>query len=130
MEFKTWTPTGYYNYQDLNRIEANTKEIAEALLKWGYPTEMQGHIINRDSRRIEFADSLNRLESNIAALAAAIYVPTGWEPPKTTWAAGHKFDYKDANRLERNLERLDTLTNATIGSLIYCGTFSCGEEVI
>lgn len=122
-----WAPDDYYNYGDLNRVETNTAHLASLLEQLGQPVPLT-YITNRDRRRFEFFDSLNRIESNIKALADNFYAPEGWEQPKTTWASLQRFDYRDANRLEHNLLLLYELIQNVIENMKYCGTFTCGEE--
>lgn len=123
-----WTDQDYYNFYDLNRVEANTQYIAAILSDYvGRPVTVSV-ITDRDMMRIEFADSLNRVESNQQTLADNFYAPVGWEPPKTNWRSGQPFSYRDANRLERNLLLIYDLLQKAFDSLKYCGTFAAGED--
>lgn len=121
-----WTRDDYYNANDLNEVEANTQYIADYLTAVGYPITLQPIETGRDYRRVEFADELNRVENNIHALSEGFISPPGYVEPKT-WAALMPFDYRDANRLERNLQLLHTWAVSVVASFRYCGTFACGE---
>lgn len=102
-----WTPQNIY-------------EITERVIQ----TDM-----NRDTKSIEFADSLNRVESNMKYLKGLFVTPPYWEEPKTDWKADDTFSYIDANRLEKNIGSLYSLLKGTIDNYNYCGTYTCGEGV-
>lgn len=126
-----WGPNDYFNYQDMNRIENNTEAVKEALEVLRGPVEIGDIVTNRDMTSIDFDSDLNRIESNIAALANAFVKPTGWQTPKTNWQGGmSRFSYVDAIRLELNLKLLYELIHKTIANLPYCGEYYCGEEVV
>jgi len=123
-----WKESDYYNFADLNRVESNSEYIASLLTSYrGQPVTITV-VTNRDMRRIEFYDSMNRIEANIQTLADNFFEPVGWETPKTNWASGKPFDYRDANRLERNLQLLHDLILKAFDTLKYCGTFYAGED--
>lgn len=121
-----WVATDTYNADDLNRVEASTDYIAGRLAEAGYPATLGTIDTGRTIERIEFADMLNRVESNIDALHSAFVALPNYQEPKE-WGAGMPFDYRDANRLERNLLLIYTWLNRTIDAFRYCGTFACGE---
>lgn len=121
-----WTAADYYNADDLNRVEANTAYVADELGLIGYPVMLEAVRSGRDMTSIEFADSLSRVERNIEALQRDFMPLPGFEE-SNAWAPGKRFDYNDANRLERNLELLHTWLLRLVAGLEYCGTFYCGE---
>jgi len=123
-----WVPTDYYNFEDLNRVENNTLYIAELLRKFGVNLALVS-FTDRDLKRIEFANSLNRIESNIEQLASR-YVPSNWIPIKKDWKANTSFNYQDAIRLEHNLITLYKHYKGNLEIQPYCGVLICGEEVI
>lgn len=122
-----WTPEDFYNFADLDRVESNTQAIVYLLEEHLQIVVDLIIFTSRNVKRFEFYDSLNRIEGNILTLGDTLYKPDGWEQPKTNWRSGQPFDYRDANRLERNLYLLYVLILATIENLKYCGTFHCGE---
>lgn len=122
-----WTAQDFYNADDLNRVEADTQYIAEYLESAGYPVTLEAVRVDRDVTSIEFADSLSRVERNIDALRQAFLAPPGYQAPKV-WAAGKPFGYRDANRLEQNLQLLHDWAVAVVAGFKYCGTFACGED--
>ncbi|MBU5677917.1 hypothetical protein KQI88_15980 [Alkaliphilus sp. MSJ-5] len=122
--------TDYYNFEDMNRVENNTGVIKELIEFLQGNFSLEKLITDRNILSIDFADDLNRIETNIEKLKDNFYKPLNWEPVKTNWKAGDPFSYIDANRLEKNLKLLYDLAKCTTDNLKYCGTFSCGEEVI
>lgn len=128
MEPKTdWTPNDTYNFDDLNRVENNTADVAAFLESIQYKVPPLTVVTNRDKKSIDFISSINRVESNIEALKDAFIIPPGYQGKKT-WAVGMGFDYRDANRLERNLQLLYEWAHLAKENLKYCGTFYCGED--
>ncbi len=125
----SWTEDDYYNAGDLNRVENNTKEIARLIKQLlGMDVGLEPTETNRDYTRIEFAESLNRIERNLERLSV-LNLP-GLRQLKTNWQALDPFDYRDAIRLETNVAILYDILSKNTTSLNYAGTFSCGEEVI
>lgn len=125
-----WTKDDYYNFGDLDRVEGNSSYLADLLTSYRGQAVTIITITARDIKRIEFYDSLNRVEENIQTLADSFYIPIGWIAMKTNWKSGESFTYIDAKRLEINLQLLYELLINAIDSMKYCGTFTCGEEVI
>ncbi len=121
-----WVATDTYNAADLNRVEANSDYIAGRLAEIGYPATLGAIDTGRTIERFEFADMLNRVEANIDALHSAFVALPNYQEPKE-WVAGMPFDYRDANRLERNLLLIYTWLINTIDAFKLCGTFACGE---
>lgn len=123
-----WTDRDYYNAADLNRVESNSAHIADLLTEYrGQPVTISV-VANRDMTRIEFYDSMNRIESNIQTLADNFFEPVGWIEPKTNWQSGQPFDWQDARRLELNLKLIYDLLLKAFDTLKYCGTFYAGED--
>lgn len=123
-----WNDRDYYNFDDLNRVEINSEYVATLLTEYrGEPVTIPV-VTNRDMTKIEFFDSLNRIEGNIQTLADLFFEPVGWIEPKTNWQSGQPFDWRDANRLERNLALLHDLLLKAFESYKYCGTFYAGED--
>lgn len=123
-----WTASDFYNFEDLNRVENNTEVIQDLIRNFGVYLELV-IIHDRDMKRIEFADSLNRIEGNISELGQR-YKPPGWLQNKLDWAANDRFNYQDATRLENNLYLLYRHYKENIDSVPYCGVYICGEEGI
>lgn len=129
MQYKTdWAVDDHYNFEDLNRVESNCQEIADSISTYSTPPTLAGIDTSRDNTDLVFYDDLNRIENNILELKTSTATPLNWITPKTTWATLNKFDYIDANRLESNLQALNTMANNIILELNYCGEIICGQD--
>lgn len=123
-----WSKGDFYNFDDLNNVEMNTRLISD-LVKYFKEIELSiSTVEDRDIKSIEFADSLNRIESNIKLLCDAIK-PIATIEPKTYWQSNMPFSYEDANRLEMNLKTVYEHLTKNIENLNYCGAYVCGEVV-
>lgn len=130
MIFKiNWTSEDYYNFEDLNRVENNTLEIANYLRAIQYTIPLETVKTDRDMTSIDFLNSINRVERNIESIKNNFLTPPNWQDKKI-WSLGMGFDFRDANRLENNLKLLYEWSLIAKDNLVYCGTFSCGEDVI
>ncbi|MBE1554813.1 hypothetical protein [Sporosarcina limicola] len=123
-----WNSADFYNFGDLNRVENNT-EIVSGLVGFFVVLPPLTFVKNRDMKRIEFADSLNRVESNQDALRQR-YTPVGWLQNKLDWEANVAFSFNDARRLEHNLNLLYQHYKGNTEIVPICGAFICGEEAI
>lgn len=123
-----WRSDDKYNSLDLNRVEANTKYIAEVMETAGYHPELAEVSVNWTMESIPFLSDINRIEGNILALERAFTTPPGWEPPVVAWARGRPFTSTEANRLERNILLIYGMLLDAIASFKYAGTFACGED--
>ncbi|GKV55966.1 hypothetical protein NCCP2222_19130 [Sporosarcina sp. NCCP-2222] len=123
-----WTRDDYYNFDDLNRVE-NNAEVVTGLVGYFIPLPPLVSVKDRNMKRIEFADSLNRIESNQDILRQR-YTPIGWLPNKMEWEPNTPFSFSDAIRLEHNLYLLYKHYKGNTETVPICGAFICGEEVI
>lgn len=123
-----WTPSDFYNFKDLNRVENNT-EIVAGLVSYFVNLPPLTFFTNRNMKRIEFANNLNRIEGNQDVLRQR-FTPVGWMDNKLDWKSNNPFSYIDARRLENNMHLLYWHYKGNAESIPFCGTFSCGEEVI
>lgn len=123
-----WNSSHFYNFEDLNRVENNTEVVAGLV---GYFIALPPLVIiaNRDMKRIDFADSLNRIEANQDLLRQR-YTPTGWLDNKLDWEANKGFSFNDAYRLEHNLNLLYRHYKGNTEIVPICGAFTLGEAVI
>lgn len=121
-----WTANDYYNAEDLNRVESNTKYIADYLTGLSYKIPELEVKTDRDITSIDSVSSINRIEENIEAIEDNFITPPGYQNRKN-WALGMSYDYRDANRLENNLKLLYEWAFIAKENLVYCGTFACGE---
>jgi hypothetical protein len=121
-----WTADDYYNAEDLNRVESNLKFVADyfASIQLSLPALM---VINdRDITNMDYLSSINRVERNLDAFTT-VFIPPHWQGTKV-WALGTNFSYRDANRLETNIDLLYVYVQLAKDSFKYCGTLSCGED--
>ena len=126
-----WNKNDYLNHTDMNRVENNTQVVKTSLEQLQGPVEIDEIVTDRDTFSIDFDNDLNRVESNIAALADFFYEPLGWQTPKTDWQGNiSSFSHLDIIRMELNLKLLYELILKTIDALPYCGEYYCGEDVI
>lgn len=124
-----WTSNDYYNAEDLNRVEANTQFVAEYLESIDFTIPLEEVKAGRDMISIDFISSINRIERNLDSVRSNMITPPGYGPMRV-WTNRIGFDYRDANRYERNLELLYKWAHLIFDSYKYCGEFVCGEDVI
>lgn len=123
-----WTPTDFYNYEDLNRVESACDYIAYQISNF-YATDVPIETVkDRTMETIEYADSLARIEQNILTLNTALTRPLTLIEPKVNWTHGEAFSYVDANRLEQNLFFIYDQIEKALSMFKYCGQTICGEE--
>ncbi len=125
-----WTSEDDYNAGDLNRVEANTQFVADFIRSIYYVIPDLEIKTDRDETSIDFISSIKRVEENIDTIRRHFITPLSYED-KREWVIGNepqRFDYRDANRLEKNLLSLYEWAVIAKENLIYCGTFNCGEE--
>lgn len=119
----------YNNFGDFNRVENNTSYINDELVSLGYSPALSTINTSRDKTSIDYDEDINRIESNIKALADASYEPISWLIPETDWVSVYKvFDYTDLNRLESNLVNLKTMVENIDAELEFCGIIISGED--
>ncbi|MEG0451290.1 MAG: hypothetical protein RR595_15650, partial [Lysinibacillus sp.] len=123
-----WSYSDFYNFEDLNRVENNTEVVAN-LIAYFIAIPAMSFITNRDMKRFEFADSLNRIEGNQDGLRQR-YTPVGWLTNKLDWEENSAFSFNDAKRLEHNLNLLYKHYKGNTELVPICGAFICGEEAV
>lgn len=114
---------GTYNYQDLNRIEGNTQELAARLAVGGYAADVS------DPRTWTAEDfptkgELERVRQNIVALRTALKLHSS--VPQTP-SSLDPMDIGKANNIERIQYSVDRALNAITSMLVNLGTFYIGE---
>lgn len=123
-----WTIKSYVNKEDFDRIESNTKFIADFLNSIYYTIRLEPIKTGRNMLEYESLNDINRIEKNIETIRLNFTTPPGCLPRKV-WRVRRGFDYADMNRLERNLESLHYwATTKARDNQIFAGTFSCGAE--
>ena len=124
-----WLPSDYYNCEDLNRVEEATVVVRDRVAVFrGQLVPLDGIKTNRTEKTIEFADSLNRIETNIYRLVLTFPETMNFRESKTDWTHDEPFDFSDAIRLEKNLYDMYYLIESNISNIPYCGTIVAGES--
>lgn len=126
-----WLPSDYYNAEDLNRVESATKVVRERVITFrGQIVPIDGVKTDRTETSIEFADSLNRIETNIFRLKLTFPETYKFNPSKTDWTHNTPFSFADARRLEQDLYDMWYRIENNISNIPYCGTVIAGERGI
>lgn len=124
-----WLPSDYYNAGDLNRVEQATQVVRDRIVVFrGEVIPIDGVKTNRTDQTIEFADSLNRIETNISRLKASFSETYVFNPSKTNWTHDIPFSFADARRLEEDLYNMWFRIENNITNIPYCGTIVAGER--
>lgn len=127
--FKTdWKSTDFYNYEDMDRVEANTRFVRDFLANTlKYEIKDFGTAPLRTYESMDYLAGIQTVEDNIETLRQTIgSTPPGYQGYKT-WAVRQPFSYKDASRLEDNLQKLYEFAKIIQKSFIYSGTRNTGE---
>lgn len=114
------TSKGFYNYDDLNRIEQWCKYIAELLNSYGYfvsiATKTNWTMLNLPTQ-----SEMERIRTNINTLQQAYFsftqIPENLE--YMTW--------QKANDVEKILHEIDTLISNMISQFYYSNELFSGE---
>lgn len=122
-----WNKDNSINYDDFNRIETNIEEIVSYLASYDYQLPAMTFVLNRTNKSIDYLSSINRIENNLETIKSNFITPVGWQDKKT-WTIGLGFSFKDANRLESNIQKLRDLELLLVKNFRYCGTFNCGQD--
>lgn len=114
---------GYYNAEDLNRIEGITGTIAGKLTQLGLTVQLSN---KSDWAMSDFPtpEQCNRILSNIRLLLNTI--PVGSETPELPESM-EKIDYLKANDIEKILYDIDRLTDYVMANWRYSNDVYAGE---
>ena len=120
------TPTvtelkGCLNATDLNRIESNTRYIAQLLQRHGYRINMTTKVDWTDESLPNAAD-VNRIINNIKEIRDKYYEPPGMPSLPQTMVS-----FSDINAIEQSLLLFREMLLGTEGAFRRSGTFRCGE---
>ena len=113
----------YYNYSDLNRVEAKTAEVAELLTAQGYVTTV---VVKTDWSMTDFPTQteMNRYLGNVKKCVNNFCQMPGITLPDTM----DKLDYIGANNIEKTLVGIEKLLEYMLAVMRYSGTFYSGSE--
>ena len=124
-----WMPTDYYNYQDLNRVESATLVVRDKIVLFrGEIVPLDEVFSARTQETIEYADSLNRIETNLERMKLTFPNPSMFDISKTDWTQDKPFDFSDATRYERMLHEMYYTIENNISNIPYCGQLVAGQE--
>ena len=120
------TPTvtelkGCLNATDLNRIESNTRYIAQLLQRHGYRINMTTKVDWTDESLPNAAD-VNRIINNIKEIRDKYYEPPGMPSLPQTMVS-----FSDINAIEQSLLLFREMLLGMEGAFRRSGTFRCGE---
>lgn len=112
---------GCFNVTDINRIENNTRYLADELCKLYYFNNIQTSPWAMGE--IPRAIYVNRIINNVGRLWDKYQKPNGSDAlPPSILTYGH------ANSIEKNLYLIKEMLDNMVGSFRECGTFNCGED--
>ena len=113
----------YYNYSDLNRVEAKTAEVAELLTAQGYVTTVD---VKTDWKMTDFPTQteMNRYLGNVKKCVNNFCQMPGVTLPDTM----DRLDYIGANNIEKTLVGIEKLLEYMLAVMRYSGTFYSGNE--
>ena len=113
----------YYNYSDLNRVEAKTAEVAESLTAQGYVTTVD---VKTDWKMTDFPTQteMNRYLGNVKKCVDNFCQMPGITLPDTM----DRLDYIGANNIEKTLVGIEKLLEYMLAVMRYSGTFYSGNE--
>ena len=113
----------YYNYSDLNRVEARTAEVAELLTAQGYVTTID---VKTDWKMTDFPTQteMQRYLGNVKKCVNNFCKMPGVTLPDTM----DRLDYIGANNIEKTLIGIEKLLEYMLAVMRYSGTFYSGNE--
>ena len=115
------TSKGYYNYTDLNRVEAWCEYLAHSLTSYSYPVSIT---IKKNWNMSDLPNTtdMERIRSNIDAIKTAFYAYT--EIPENL----EYMTIEKANAVEKILSEINKLIKNMCNEFRYSNTFSAGES--
>lgn len=111
----------YYNYTDLNRVEAAAEEVAEMLINEGYYATITVKT-NWAMGDLPPESQMKRYLGNLYTIQRQFRGVSGVVLP----AEMRKLNYIDANNIERFLIGIPPLVTDMISRYRRCNTFNCG----
>jgi hypothetical protein len=112
---------GCFNVTDINRIENNSRYIADRLNVLKYSNAITTK--SWDMYGIPNVSEVARLINNVKALINAYYHPDGSPSLPSTLLT-----YEQVNAIEKVLYMVKHLLDEEENEFRHCGTFNCGED--
>lgn len=115
------TSKGYYNYTDLNRVEAWCEYLANLLTSYSYRVNIQ---VKKDWQMSDLPNTndMERIRKNVNAIKTAFHAYT--EIPENL----NYMTLEKANSIEMILFEIDRLVKNMSSEFRYCNTFNVGES--
>lgn len=115
------TSKGYYNYTDLNKVEAWCEYLANLLTSYSYPVSITIKK-NWTMSDLPKTTDMERIRNNVDKIKTAFHAYTD-VPENLNYMTIEK-----ANDIEKILSEIDFLTKNMISSFRYSNTFNSGES--
>lgn len=112
---------GCFNVSDINRIENNSRYIADRLNVLKYTNTIETKVW--DMYGVPNVTEITRLINNVAKIISAYYKPADAPNLPNTLLT-----FEQVNALEKNLYLIKHLIDDEENQYRHCGTFNCGEE--
>lgn len=112
---------GCFNVTDINRIENNSRYIADRLNVLKYTNTIETK--SWDMYGVPNVTNISRLINNVSKLMEAYYKPANSPALPTTLLT-----YEQVNSIEKILYMIKHLIDEEENEFRYCGTFNCGED--
>lgn len=118
------TEKGFYNYEDLNRVETATAETAVILNENGHPTTLQPQ---KTWVKEDFwtETEITRYLDNVKYCKNQLGIPDDFFGLPETMDG---LTWQGANAIEKSLEKTVEFVTKIEEQQIYAGTFNAGEE--
>ncbi|WP_352400152.1 hypothetical protein [Anaerotignum sp.] len=118
------TSKGFYNFEDLNRVEQAVAELNKTLSNAGYPI---GATVKADWGKTDFPteNEMLRYLHNIQLLQDRFYSSEIATPISMKWLG-----FEGANNIEKILSNLEDMRKKMIEEYRFCGTINCGGDFL
>lgn len=111
----------FYNYTDLNRVEAAAEEVAQMLINEGYYVTIAVKT-NWTMTDFPYESQMKRYLGNLHDIRRQFRAVPGVDLPEEM----RKLDYIGANNIEKFLVGIPPLVADMISRYRRCNTFNCG----
>jgi hypothetical protein len=113
---------GCFNITDINRIENNTRYLADSLLNLYYFNTLTTNSAWSRSG-LPNQQNVDRIISNVNKIWAA------WAKPKNALSLPTTLlTFEHVNNIEKNLYLLKEMLDNMVSSFKECGAYNCGED--
>lgn len=119
------TKKGYYNAEDLNRVDAAVAYIRDRLNENGYDIKSDPYASWEESD-IPTKPQMQEYLDNVEKIRASIVLPTGTPVTPETM---ERLNYIRANDIEKILETVDRMLTNSIESMWFSGELYAGEVI-